>query len=70
LRIDLTVDPQGFLGQGEVFVFASVLNEFFALYALMPTTNCESPAHKETCTYGHPGWANNPCFDGTVLRHP
>ncbi|WDU64685.1 type VI secretion system baseplate subunit TssF [Pseudomonas poae] len=33
LRIDLTVDPEGFLGQGGVFVFASVLNEFFALYA-------------------------------------
>lgn len=33
LRIDLTIDPEGFLGQGEVFVFASVLNEFFALYA-------------------------------------
>jgi type VI secretion system protein ImpG len=33
LRIDLTVDLQGFLGPGEVFVFASVLNEFFALYA-------------------------------------
>ena len=33
LRIDLTIDPQGFLGEGEVFVFASVLNEFFALYA-------------------------------------
>ena len=33
LRIDLTIDAQGFLGQGEVFVFASVLNEFFALYA-------------------------------------
>ena len=33
VRIDLTVDCQGFLGQGEVFVFASVLNEFFALYA-------------------------------------
>lgn len=33
VRIDLTIDPQGFLGQGEVFVFASVLNEFFALYA-------------------------------------
>lgn len=33
LRIDLTVDPHGFLGPGEVFVFASVLNEFFALYA-------------------------------------
>ena len=33
VRIDLTIDPQGFLGHGEVFVFASVLNEFFALYA-------------------------------------
>ncbi|TFY88006.1 type VI secretion system baseplate subunit TssF [Pseudomonas nabeulensis] len=33
VRVDLTVDSQGFLGQGEVFVFASVLNEFFALYA-------------------------------------
>lgn len=33
LRVDLGIDPQGFLGQGEVFVFASVLNEFFALYA-------------------------------------
>lgn len=33
LRVDLTVDSQGFLGQGDVFVFASVLNEFFALYA-------------------------------------
>lgn len=33
LRIDLTIDPEGFLGQGDVFVFASVLNEFFALYA-------------------------------------
>lgn len=33
VRVDLTVNCQGFLGQGEVFVFASVLNEFFALYA-------------------------------------
>ncbi|MBY8948805.1 type VI secretion system baseplate subunit TssF [Pseudomonas sp. SH10-3B] len=33
LRIDLAIDSQGFLGQGEAFVFASVLNEFFALYA-------------------------------------
>ncbi|TFY90533.1 type VI secretion system baseplate subunit TssF [Pseudomonas kairouanensis] len=33
VRIDLSVDCQGFLGQGEVFVFTSVLNEFFALYA-------------------------------------
>ncbi|WP_248730578.1 type VI secretion system baseplate subunit TssF [Pseudomonas sp. MWU13-2517] len=33
LRVDLAIDPQGFLGQGDMFVFASVLNEFFALYA-------------------------------------
>jgi type VI secretion system protein ImpG len=33
VRIDMVIDAQGFLGQGEVFVFASVLNEFFALYA-------------------------------------
>lgn len=33
LRVDLCIEPQGFLGQGEVFVFASVLNEFSALYA-------------------------------------
>lgn len=33
LRVDLSIDTQGFLGQGEAFVFASVLNEFFALYA-------------------------------------
>ena len=37
VRIDLTIDPQGFLGHGEVFVFASVLNEFFALYASLNT---------------------------------
>ena len=37
LRVDLSVDCQGFLGQGEVFVFASVLNEFFALYASLNT---------------------------------
>ncbi|MBX4134683.1 type VI secretion system baseplate subunit TssF [Pseudomonas sp. S5F11] len=33
VRIDLTVDAQGFLGPGEIFMFASVLNEFFTLYA-------------------------------------
>ncbi|UII74012.1 type VI secretion system baseplate subunit TssF [Pseudomonas sp. HN11] len=37
VRIDLTIDFQGFLGPGEVFVFASVLNEFFALYASLNT---------------------------------
>lgn len=30
---ELTIDPQGYVGEGDVFVFASVLNEFFALYA-------------------------------------
>ena len=33
LRVDLTLDAQGFVGQGDLFVFASVLNQFFALYA-------------------------------------
>lgn len=33
LRTELTIDPQGYIGEGELFVFASVLNEFFALYA-------------------------------------
>lgn len=33
LRTELTIDPHGYIGEGDVFVFASVLNEFFALYA-------------------------------------
>lgn len=33
VAIDLIVDLQHFLGEGDLFVFASVLNEFFALYA-------------------------------------
>jgi type VI secretion system protein ImpG len=33
VRTELTVDPQGYIGEGDLFVFASVLNEFFALYA-------------------------------------
>lgn len=33
LQVELTVDSQGFVGQGDLFVFASVLNQFFALYA-------------------------------------
>ncbi|WP_248749993.1 type VI secretion system baseplate subunit TssF [Pseudomonas sp. MWU15-20650] len=33
LRVDLTVDPAGFVGRGDLFLFASVLNQFFALYA-------------------------------------
>jgi type VI secretion system protein ImpG len=32
-RTELTIDPQGYIGEGDLFVFASVLNEFFALYA-------------------------------------
>ncbi|WP_095194623.1 type VI secretion system baseplate subunit TssF [Pseudomonas sp. Irchel 3A7] len=33
LRTELVIDPQGYIGEGDLFVFASVLNEFFALYA-------------------------------------
>ena len=33
LRTELTIDSQGYIGEGDLFVFASVLNEFFALYA-------------------------------------
>ena len=33
LRTELTIDPQGYIGEGDLFVFASVLNEFFSLYA-------------------------------------
>ena len=33
LRTELTVDTHGYIGEGDLFVFASVLNEFFALYA-------------------------------------
>ncbi|MBG8562509.1 type VI secretion system baseplate subunit TssF [Pseudomonas qingdaonensis] len=33
LRTELTIDPQGYIGEGDLFMFASVLNEFFALYA-------------------------------------
>ncbi|MEG1039442.1 MAG: type VI secretion system baseplate subunit TssF [Pseudomonas sp.] len=33
LRTELTMDRQSYIGEGDLFVFASVLNEFFALYA-------------------------------------
>lgn len=33
LRTELTIDPEGYICEGDLFVFASVLNEFFALYA-------------------------------------
>ncbi|WP_053148265.1 type VI secretion system baseplate subunit TssF [Pseudomonas sp. P97.38] len=33
VRTELIVDPQGYIGEGDLFVFTSVLNEFFALYA-------------------------------------
>lgn len=33
VRTELTMDPEGYIGEGDMFVFASVLNEFFALYA-------------------------------------
>jgi type VI secretion system protein ImpG len=33
VRTRLTVDPSGYRSEGELYLFASVLNEFFALYA-------------------------------------
>jgi type VI secretion system protein ImpG len=33
LRTELLIDPKGYVGEGDLFLFASILNEFFALYA-------------------------------------
>lgn len=33
VRTQLTINPEGTLGEGDMFLFASILNEFFALYA-------------------------------------
>ncbi|MCY1540790.1 type VI secretion protein [compost metagenome] len=33
VRTELVMDQQGFANEGDLFLFASVLNEFFALYA-------------------------------------
>ncbi|MFI8578590.1 hypothetical protein FIV02_00445 [Pseudomonas sp. THAF187a] len=33
VRTELVMNPEGYLGEGDLFLFASVLNEFFALYA-------------------------------------
>ncbi|SES21208.1 type VI secretion system baseplate subunit TssF [Halopseudomonas bauzanensis] len=33
IRTELSMDADGYLGEGDLFLFASVLNEFFALYA-------------------------------------
>ncbi len=33
VRTELVMDPDGYLGEGDLFLFASILNEFFALYA-------------------------------------
>jgi type VI secretion system protein ImpG len=33
VRTQLTINPEGYVGEGDLFLFASVLNEFFALYA-------------------------------------
>ncbi|MCU1718968.1 type VI secretion system baseplate subunit TssF [Pseudomonas sp. 5P_3.1_Bac2] len=33
VRTQLTINPEGYIGEGDLFLFASVLNEFFALYA-------------------------------------
>jgi type VI secretion system protein ImpG len=33
VRTELKIDPEGYVGEGDLFLFATVLNEFFALYA-------------------------------------
>ncbi|MEB0039077.1 MULTISPECIES: type VI secretion system baseplate subunit TssF [unclassified Pseudomonas] len=33
LRTELLIDPTSYVGEGDLFLFASILNEFFALYA-------------------------------------
>ncbi|WP_397450598.1 type VI secretion system baseplate subunit TssF [Pseudomonas sp. NA-150] len=33
IRTELEIDPQKYIGEGDLFLFATVLNEFFALYA-------------------------------------
>ncbi len=33
VRTQLTINPEGYVGEGDLFLFATVLNEFFALYA-------------------------------------
>ncbi|MDM8348553.1 type VI secretion system baseplate subunit TssF [Pseudomonas sp. sp1636] len=33
VRTQLTMNPEGYVGEGDLFLFATVLNEFFALYA-------------------------------------
>ncbi|MCD5994603.1 type VI secretion system baseplate subunit TssF [Pseudomonas sp. CDFA 602] len=33
VKTELVIDPSGYVGEGHLFLFASVINEFFALYA-------------------------------------
>jgi type VI secretion system protein ImpG len=33
VRTELKINPEGYVGEGDLFLFATVLNEFFALYA-------------------------------------
>lgn len=32
IRTELTIDPEGYIGDGDLFLFTSMLNEFFVLY--------------------------------------
>lgn len=32
VRTELTIDPTGYIGEGDLFLFTSILNEFFVLY--------------------------------------
>lgn len=39
VRTELEMDTDGYLGEGDLFLFASILNEFFALYASLNSYN-------------------------------
>lgn len=49
LRTELRIDSHGYIGEGDVFVFGSVLNEFFALYASLNSFHelCINSTHGE-----------------------
>lgn len=48
-RIDLEMNEQSFSGEGDMYVFATVLNEFFALYA---TINALTEFHVKGTKFG------------------
>jgi type VI secretion system protein ImpG len=53
VRTDLIIDPQDLSGEGNLFLFASVLNEFFALYASL---NSFHELHVKSTQGEHYSW--------------